>query len=265
MTNIRVPQIHQNPIIPITNCHLSKASTCIFIYSPYIYTKAITIIKNYRNHIDSNCNKEDSDHSNHTDDLISHIPNKNEANNKQYKSEETTNRNLIRYGNELLIDHRDMKPISIAIVGESKEHVLRLCHSICSNRIISDFEFSQCAQIIIDHEVQCPYRTRLIPIKLNCFYESPDQMLLTAEQNKELLDNVDVWIIAVLPENGDIASSFFRYHGVWNNIISKKYPKSRRIIASVQPTDHLDEDALSYHLHNSSDVKIKHVALYSMV
>eukprot|EP01084_Bolivina_argentea_P148034 258902_1 len=170
-------------------------------------------------------------------------------------------RPLIRYSNELLIDHSDMNPISIAIVGECKEYVLRLCHSISYGRIISDEQLYNLPQTIYEYNVQCPYRTRLIPIQLNCFYDSPDKLTL---EYSELFACINVWIIVVSPENNDINSWYSKYHGQWNNIISKNYPKSRRIIACVQPVDHLDDESSSYHISNSNDVKVKHVALYSM-
>ena len=182
---------------------------------------------------------------------------------KKYKFEKNKIcRPLIRYGNELLIDHCDMKPISIAIVGESKQYVLRLSHSISSGRMISDNEFLKLPEIIYKENVECPYRTRLIPIELNCFYDSPDKLQLDYNQ---LFSSIKVWIIVVSPENADINSWYTKYHGQWNNIISKHYPKSRRIIACVQPVDHLDDESSSYHISNSVDVKVKHVALYSMV
>ena len=171
-------------------------------------------------------------------------------------------RPLIRHGNELLIDHCDMKPISIAIVGESKQYVLRLSHSISQGRMISDNEFLNLPDNVYKHNVECPYRTRLIPIELNCFYDSPDKLQIDYSQ---LFESINVWIIVVSPDNADINSWYTKYHGQWNNIISKHYPKSRRIIACVQPVDHLDDESSSYHISNSSDVKVKHVALYSIV
>lgn len=182
--------------------------------------------------------------------------------NKNDKQNEEILRPLIRHGNELLIDHCDMKPISIAIVGESKQYVLRLSHSISQGRMISDNEFLNLPDNIYKHNVECPYRTRLIPIQLNCFYDLPDKLQIDYSQ---LFESINVWIIVVSPDNADINSWYTKYHGQWNNIISKHYPKSRRIIACVQPVDHLDDESSSYHISNSSDVKVKHVALYSMV
>eukprot|EP01083_Nonionella_stella_P003534 10175_1 len=181
--------------------------------------------------------------------------------NKSHDTNHDTTRPLIRYGDELLIDHCDMKPISIAIVGECEEYVLRLCYSISSGRILSDSEFSTFPHTIFEYNVQCPYRTRLIPIQINCFYDSPDKLHL---DYNELFTSINVWIIVVSPENSDINSWYTKHHGQWNNIISKHYPKSRRIIACVQPVDHLDDESSSYHISNSTDVKVKHVALYSM-
>ena len=162
-----------------------------------------------------------------------------------------------------------MKPISIAIVGESQPLVLRISHSIASGRIISDEELSDDDLVnsysSTEHyqHVQCPYRTRLIPIELHSFCDDPDTLHL--ECDHETFSSIDVWIIVVSPENADINAWYTNNHGQWNNAISKHFPSSRRLIACVQPVDHLEDEMTFNHLNNASDVKVKHVALYNMV
>merc|ERR1719242_796070 len=159
-----------------------------------------------------------------------------------------------------------MKPISIAIVGdiESKQLVVRLSNSITFGRIISDDELSdddlvECKST----SIRCPYRTRLIPIDLHCFCCDPDTLHW---DSNDVFPAIDVWIIVVSPENADINAWYTNNHGQWNSTISKYFASSRRLIACVQPVDHLDdENQLTFTQHNiGSDVKIKNVALYNM-
>lgn len=153
-------------------------------------------------------------------------------------SQQSTNHpTLIHYNNELLIDHRKMDAIKIAIVGENEFSVLRLYSSICNGqtKIPTDKEFQhwmtdnirndckldsyeidykqdskendskQESNIILKSEtIDYQYRTRLIPMQISIFIGQPSMHSIQAMKDSSKFTDIQIWIIVIDTETSDL-------------------------------------------------------------